>query len=321
MKKLLLISGLSFSILVHISAQPFQFKLNWKVGDKRTLKGESHEKEYENGVLTKDTIEYHELEISVIKETKNAFFINIRQENVALKSVVKFFNKVGQQELAKYKDLNLEYRIDKTTGKASLENWKKSRDFVLNSMKSIETYMKDKMPDESSTVKMLFLPIKMTFNSKESIDAYFNHTVNYLEYPYDQKVKLNDTITTTSKGANPMNPNDSLSETRKTVVKNMNKTTKQVDVWQTVIIDFEEVKKALKQMMEGMMTSFGVADSTKQKNGKDFDDIQMDMKLERIVTYNYQTSWPVKLTVNSSSIMQAAGRKSETFKTITATFR
>lgn len=307
--------------ILSMYAQPFQLKLNWKVGDTRILHGEVHEREYENGALTKDTSEYHEMEISVLKESKNEYFINIRQENIALRNVWKFFDKAGHEELVKYKDLNLEYSINKKTGKATLENWKESKTYVINSMKTIETYMQDKMPGHSSTVKMLFMPIKMGLNTKKEVEAYFNNEVNYLEYPYGQKVNLYDTTIVQTKDVNPIGTSDSLTTTIKSVVKNLNKSSKHVEVWQTLIIDFADYKETLKKMMKDMMLSLEVPDSTVQKNTKEIDEFEMDVDTERIVTYNYETSWPVKLEVNSHSLFQAPGKKSEAYKTVKANFK
>lgn len=301
---------------LHVWAQEFQFKLNWKVGDKKVVIASVHQSEYENGVQTLDTTEVDELEVKVINETKDAFYVNIHQENVALKVVARFFDKVGDPDLVKYKDMDLVYRFDKKTGNTTLENWKEIKTYVEKSMGSVEKYMKKKMPDDLTTVSFLFSLIKMNFQTQKDIEAYFDRQVDYLRYPLDQKITIGDTMKVIGKEANPFNKGDTLATTVKYVIKNLNPKTQQCEVWEKMEVDFSAFKKIMKDMMAGMMGAFGVADSTKVDQLNKMDDFIIYSDVQKLTQYNYATSWPESYVANSKVVFKVPNKKTESFKTV-----
>lgn len=287
----------------------------WKVGEKKTATIMQHETEYKYGKLIEDTITYRNVEIKVISENENEYILSVINENIALRSAVNFYEKMGE-ELSKYKNLELKYKINKKTGKAELINWKESQKFMDESFAQITKLIEKKVPEMASFAKLAFVPIEGIFKSKKNIESYMNGEIGYLLFPYDKKFVIGDTLKISESTQNPFNPKDSISQTTLAYLNNINDAKKVCDINTTDILDLAEFKKMMKTMIEKMAKSFGAEESSQAKT-KEIDDIDFNITNLSVITFDYNKTWPLKVVKTGKVI--ATTPKGKTEKTVVST--
>lgn len=326
MKKQFILILLLVSI-THLFAQPkdFYFKPTWKVGDKKILHIEDHEVEYQNGVKTEDTTDIMDVPVVVMKEDKDHYYLKITYQNIVLKQVEKFYDRM-KEELKNGHDLELIYKVNKADGKSSLDNWKQAQSFLNNNFKQITDLLQKKVPELAGFAKLTLRPIQEMCKSKESLESYFQDHVGFLTYPYGKKLALGDSLVTIEKDKNPLSSkNDSLSCKRVTYITNNNLAAKTMELHNDIIFDMNEFMALMKQMMEMMGKNLKVADSVMEKKSKQMDEefknIKMDATKTEIITFDYSKSWPTKVIQTGKVTMKEPKKSNEKIGTRTITIR
>lgn len=298
------------------SQTSFYFTPQWKVGDKKKAVSVTREVEYKKGELVEDTTYSLVTELTVTKEEKEAYLLSVRNENIALRTAVAFYEKMGE-ELPQYRTLELTYRFDKKTGKAELTNWKEAQRYMNQSFDQINALIKKKAPEMSSYTTMAFLPITEMFKSKENIEAYMQSEIDYLLIPYGRTFIPGDTLRELEKGANPFNPQDTIDQTTLYYLSNCQESASTCDINARVLLDLSEFKNMLKEMMKSMAKSFGVDEEAMNSKTKELDDFDMDITNHTLITFNKKTTWPVKVVRKGEVLTNDPKGKTE--KTITVT--
>jgi len=316
MRKLLTVTFLTISVLAF--GQDYNFKPNWKKGESKTVIITHTEKEYKKGELISDTTTFNEASIKVIKASKESYTLEILYENVALKSAIELYAKLGE-ELADYKNLKLIYKVNKETAESELVNWKEAQDFMNESFDQITTIFEKKVPEMVSFTSLIFLPIKEIFKSKENIEGYMETEIGYILTPFNKNFKLGETISKTETSENPFNPMQEISATTNLILKEVDKNNSTCIINQTIELDLSEFKEMIKTMIQKMAQSFGANDSITDSTSKEFDEFEMDMTNEQIITFDYKSSWVTKVLTTSSIIgtdPKEGKRKTEAISTV-----
>jgi hypothetical protein len=294
----------------------YLFLPKWNVGEQKTASIVSQETEYKNGKLISDTTIYLPMEMIVLKDNPNDYSLKIIYENIALRSVIKLYDKIGE-DLPKYKNMELIYKVDKKTGKSELENWKEVKNFMNQSFDQITTLLKKKAPEMAGFAKMAFDPIKNMYKDKKSMEGYMTNEIGYLLFPYGKKFIIGDTLKTIETCQNPFNPMDSIKQTTLSYLSNMSDSKNTCDINVSEILDLKEFSKMMKTMMESLAKSFGVADSSKAKAGKAIDDIKFDMTNLTTITFDTKSTWASKIVKNV--IVTVSEPKGKTEKIVKST--
>lgn len=318
MKKHILTITFLAIICYHAFGQTAEYKFTpkWKEGDKKTVTIEQNETEYKNGELVEENTSHLTTEIEILKENNDDYILKVVHENIALRTVVNFYDKLGD-ELNTYKNLKLEFRINKQTGKADLINWKDAQQFMNESFDQINTLLKKKVPDMAGIAKRTFVPIVEMFKSKENIEAYMSNEIGFLLFPYDKIFVVGDTLSTKESCANPFNPLDMITQTTLSYLSNLDETKKICDINTTEIYDLTEFKEMMKTMMENMTKSLGAEDSTRDKAAKEINSIDFDMSNLTVITFDYNSTWPVKVVKTGK--VTAGDPKGKTERTVIQT--
>jgi len=291
---LILFSTLSFS-------QEYNFKPKWNKGDVKQISVNTVEKEYEDGKLISDTTHYNEARIKVLKDNKEDYILEILLENQALKTAQLFYDKLGE-ELKDYRDLKLIYSINKKTAESDLLNWKEAQKFMTESFGQISTVIEKKVPDMASIIKFTFLPIEITFESKEGIEGYMQTNIGYILTPFNQNFKLGETITTAESANNPFNQMQEVSATNLLTLESVDEQTKTCIINEKLELDLSQFIEMMKGMMQQMSKSSGVNDSTITEKSKEMDDFDFEFNNFKVITFNYETSW-VEKVVNTGTVL------------------
>lgn len=309
-KNILTVSLLSIVQFGFCQTKEFVFLPKWKAGETKKVSIVQHETEYKKGELTKDTTTYLSYTIAVMKENPDDYQLKVLYTNVALSAATEFYDKMGD-ELTQYKNLELLYKVDKQTGKATLENWLAAQKFMNESFEQINALLKKKVPDMASVAKFAFAPIKKLFKSKENIESYMTDQIGYLFSPYNKKLVPGDTLSVTVAGANPLNPVDTINQTTLTYLGSVNESKKNCDILSKEIFDLSGFKKMMVSMMEKMSAAFGAADSSQAKARNEINSINFDVNNLTTISFDYGTSWPVKVVKTSTVLATDPRGKSE----------
>jgi len=314
--------------ITNLLAQPkaFYFKPTWKVGDKKMLHIENHEVEFKNGVKTEDTIEIMDVPVQVLKEDKDHFYLKITYQNIVLNSVEKLYDGL-KEELKNGHNLELIYKVNKSDGKSTLDNWKQAQSFLNNNFKQMMDLIKKKTPELAGFAKLTLKPVQDICASKESLESYFEDYVGFLTYPFGKKLTIGDSLIVIEKDKNPLSArnNDSLSCKHITYINNHNASKKTIDVHNDVIFDMNEFMALFKQMMEMMTKNLKIADSVREKRSKEMDDefknVKMEVTKTETINFDYSKSWPTKVVQVGKATMQEPKRSNEKTRTCTITVK
>jgi len=270
------------------------FKPRWKVGEKKEARIVQKETEYKNGELISDTTMYGVVEITVTGENKENYMLKVVQENVAMRSVINFYDKLGE-ELPDYQKLKLKYQVNKKTGEGELTNWKEANEYINNSFEQINALIEKKVPEMAAFTNIIFAPIKNMFKDKESIEAYMSEEIGYLIAPFGKNFVAGDTLKINDSAPNPFNPMDTVSATTLFYISENDEAQQVCTINKVDLLDMSSFVDMMKQMMTGMAKSFGVADSSMESKMNELDDIKFDIQKSEVITFDYKNSWPQKV--------------------------
>ena len=291
MKRIFTISSLIVSTLAF--SQDYNFKPQWNKGDVKQVMITQVKREYEDGKLIIDTTTYNEARVEVLKVNKDDYTLEILLENQALRTVIKFYNKLGE-ELKDYKDLKLIYSVNKETAESNLQNWEDAQEFMNNSFDQISSVLENKAPDVASFIGMGLMSLKEIFKSKENIEAYMEKNIGYILTPFNKNFKVGETITTTEIEENPFNPMQEISATTYLTLESVNKESETCIINQEVELDLSEFIEMMKGMIQKMAGSFGANDSITAEKTKEMDEFELDIKNLQVITFDYETTWVTK---------------------------
>ena len=304
-----------------LNAQDYNFLPKWKVGETKIVNTTEYRKEYKNGNLIKDTIEQQQYKIKVKRDDASNYYIVASFKNIALKSAVNAYAKFGEDVRIKdYKNLNLEYKVSKTTGKMELQNWEDARDFMNKSFDLITELMEEKSPEMSEAFKMSITPLKNMFSSKETTEEYVKEWISFIEIPYNKNFVLGDTLITYDSAENPMNPGQIITTQTNLMLSKVNLPNNSVKIEHSIVFDMTEFMEMMKEMMRGMAEAFAAAavdtedvseeemeakENARKDKMKELDDMVMEMDNEQYITYNTSTTWVTSIvslnTVNAET--------------------
>lgn len=279
----LLISALTYA------QTPVSFQPKWKVGDKRKATIVETGTGYKNGEITEQTTETIDVLYEVMKETVTDYTVKITIENIALKSVEKFYDKIGE-DLKAYKDLNLLYRVNKMGGTADLLNWKEAKAFIEESFEQVTKVVKKKSPDSEMMVGFVMKSVVTMFDSKEAVEGYLEGEVNMLIMPFGKAFPLNDTLKVDDYQANPFNPGEEVRAVQQYVLTDQGKGLYNIN--HTMDIDLSGFVAMMKEMMAGFGKSLGVSDSSVANKTAELDELEFNMDYHTNWVFNSNTSWP-----------------------------
>lgn len=289
----------------------YKFHPKWKVGDQKNVTIHQHETTFTNGKQTEDTTYIFTTEFTVLKETTDHFILKVLKENIALRNVVHFYENLDE-DLKNYKNLSLEYQIDKNTGKAELINWKEAQKFMIESIDQINKLIEKKAPEMKEVTEFTLAPIYESFKNKDHIESYMRNDMDYLLFPYDKTFKIGDTLSIKNLCANPFSPKDTITQTTLAYLSKIDETTKICDFNITEIYDLTEFKNVMKAMMKKI---------TKSEDTEQIDNINFDGTNIILITFDYNTTWPLKVTKYGKVIAIDPRRKTEKIITQTITLK
>ncbi|MDB5284864.1 MAG: hypothetical protein JWO06_3939 [Bacteroidota bacterium] len=323
MKKILLpVILLCVFTAIFSQTKPISFLPKWKVGEKKTVTIVERKKEVEDGNTKKDTTESSKAEISVVAESKDDYTVKIVYDNLALNSVTSLLSKPA--DLGKYKSLDLKYSVNKRDGKVELINWKEVETFMVSSFDLLNAILKDKEPDMAPLAKSILGPIREQLKGKTNVQSYMEGEIGYLLYPYDKKLGSRDTLKTEQSMPSPFKAGDSLNTTTITYLSNINETAHVCDINKVTQYDLSKFMAMMKTLMAGMsknMGSDGKKKDAQKEMEKELAKMKFDISQREVTTFDYNTSWPLKIVNTKKSAVSAGGKNMERTTSITTTFK
>jgi len=281
------------AVCATVSAQTYEFNPKWEKGTEKVLTMVQVEREYENDELISDTTVYNKAIVMVIEESKSDYTLEIIYENQALRAVLNFYSKIGE-ELQEYKDLKLLFSLDKESAETELLNWEETQDFMNGSFDQITGVLEEKNPEMAPYAGMIFMPIKEIFKSKENVEGYILNSIGYLLVPFQHEFRLNEAISSTESQENPFNPMQEISATTIVTLKSVDQVSGDCVIDREVKLDLSQFIEMIKGMMRSMAKSFGVDEESTDEKAEEFKNFEMDIINIQTIHYNSKSTWVQK---------------------------
>lgn len=295
------------------------FTPKWKVGDKKHLAIVTTKEETKDGKKQPSELDEMEADVEVTKEDAEYYYITISYENVVYTATAKLYDKLDEKSKA-MKKLDLKYKVNKKTGEFDLLNWKEVQGFITGSIDHMTEMLGKKDKSLGSMANIVFGPISKLFESKETITAYASDEIGYISAPFGKKLVIGDTLSVTEKVQNPFMPTDSIQGTTLTYLKSVNTAKQTCEIGGKEIMDLSAFKKMMLDMIMGMAKSLGQEEKAKD-DLKAFDDMVFDLDIDEVLTFDYNTTWPVKYVKTSTVVMKMEKRNTNAKSTKTVTIK
>lgn len=274
--------------------QNYNFKPQWKQGETKTITIVQTEREYEDDKLISDTASYNDARIKVLKDKAESYTLEVKMENQVLRSVMDLYESVGD-ELPGYRDLKFVCVVNKETSASEIENWEEVRDFMNNSIEQTGKLLEEKAPEIAPFMGLVFMPLKAAFDSKETIEEYFDDQFGYILTPFNKNFELGQAISETETDENPFKPGLDISTTTLLTLNSVNSKENSCKITQEVILDLSAFNEMMKGMLQRMAESFGSSDSTIAESTLDLDKYKMDVKNSQEITFDIKSTWVTKV--------------------------
>jgi hypothetical protein len=318
MKKLaILFTILLITQIAFTQAQQRVFTPNWKVGEKKYISIVEEKIAYESDSLKTNETNTIEGEITVTRADNLSYFLTIKYENVVLQSFQKLYDKLGE-ELPAFKTIELQYKVNKQTGKSDMVNWKEANDYVQKSFVEVSKIINNKMPETAGMLDIVFAPIKDLFKSKESAEGFFGKELGCVLSPFGRKYSTVDTLVTQERTKNPFGQ-DSLSATTRSILSNVNDANGTCDIISSTEMDMSQLVQMIKSMMTKMMKGMEGKDDEAKEALAELDKIKMEMVNSEVLSFNFRTSWTTVCVQKTIVDVNMPGRSGKQYvnKTIT----
>lgn len=171
-------------------SQTYSFKPNWENGTVKTIEMSTSTKEYENGEVISDTTTFNQAKITVTKDLKANYEVEVLFENQVLTAAKEFYDKIGE-ELGEFSAIKIKLSVSKETGEVSVLNPKEVKDFYMKGFDQITELMEEKVPEMAPFMKLALSPINKMFESKENLEAYAKEMVGFVFVPFEHEYTLN----------------------------------------------------------------------------------------------------------------------------------
>ncbi len=296
----------------------------WKKGEEKSYTIRTVQKEKKGGIIEKDTSFIKRGSIKVIGKNSDSYKLRVIIENVAYRKTVELFEK-EKKELDIYKDLKLEYTVDRKTGKHELANWKEAQDFMRLSTDKYYELLGEKYPESKGIMQLAFAPLEKMLNKKESIEALFEDEVWAIFSAYDISLSPSKKVIKTNKEKNPFDETEELEVDIEYELKSINKKTNTSIIISKVEWDEEMFKTMMRTMMLEMMSSFGLEGEELEQGKKGIEEKIAALEYSRTttnkITYDTKTTWVSKVIMKDNSIIKDGDNEGVVEVTKTFTIR
>ncbi len=270
------------------AAQKYDFKPKWKVNDIKSIKTTQVEKSYEDSRLVSDSTIYKQAQIKVISVDKSVYTVEIYLENLAFQKACSYYYN-PEENLKDYKDVKFLCSIDKDSVLLKLLNWAEVQKTMKYSMDIMLSDISVRAPDMVSYIDLAFMSVEETFSSKENVELYLQHNIGYLFIPFNKDFKPGETIKESGLQKSSIVTFQDIPTTTLLTMESVNKRLKSCVIHQEVKPDFTEFLK----MMNGMIQS--MPDSVKTDDGEAQSDMDLEVRDNVVINYNYKTTWVTKV--------------------------
>lgn len=288
MRRLITIALLAVSTIS--VGQDYNFKPKWKKGDVKEISTSQVEKSFEDDNLISENTTTYEATVKVVNENNEAYTLEVYMENQALRLTTEYYEEIASK-LENLSDLKLVYSVHKETGVSELMNWKEAQEFMNGSVDRITNVFEEEAPDEIPVLEMVLGSTKNIFESKESIEEYFENQLGYILLPFCNDFTISKTISKTEKKASFLKSEKEILFTTNITLASIDKKTNTAIIVKEVEHDLSEVIIERKSRMKEIFEPYGLSD----KKLQEIDNLDMSIENKQLISFNTKTTWVTKV--------------------------
>jgi len=288
-----LITVLAFFTNCYGQNKKVNLKLNWKVGDVKSVTITENIKKYQNKKFDSDSLVAHCNKIMVSNENDSTYFIHYQIENYLINLGTSFYTNLGSELSDNDKYIELKYRINKATLKTELLNPTESDSAIHIGLKRIIHILEERVPTKAQTAKS---QLNKCYADNKDLEIQTLLLFPDLLHPYNKSFVVGDTLITSDSLFNPIKFPKFGGAILKTTIPAFEKSDNPVQIHVKRIYDFEHMKSML---MEGLKKT-----KTKPQKEKDLGDMLIESMASMlslvhfeytdtaIISHRLDSSWP-----------------------------
>lgn len=274
----------------------YQFKPNWKVGDKHVATTYHYEEKFENGEMEETYEDTLVVWYKVSGMTKSYYELEVTLESPVWQGAIELAEEKSlKKDLEKYKYLVAKYHVAQLTGEFTLQNWKELSEQVNNSCEQIDALFEKKLPEMASLTGLLWMSVKKSFSTESRVKNTLDKELNYLMVVFDKTFTVGDTLVRTETEANPFQPGATLSVNHLTILESVNEQAGTCVVKTQVEMDLTAFLELMKGMMKGLGEAFDADEEKMEETSQQFDEMTFDIENYQLIDFNYKTGWPMRV--------------------------
>ncbi len=286
-------------------SQEVSFSPNWSVGEKKMVQVKKETRMVEGDSVTQDDVSTYDFLAEIKDATDKNFIIEFTLDNGEL--IESFKENILTKEM-NIQPTIIRFSVDKESGKEELMNWEEIRDKIVG---DIDTIVKNQDNWEEYSKEMMELTIaaaavKVALLSESATKSVVMESVGFMFIPFGKKFVLGKGVEVNESTANPFSPKaDTLVSVTTYTLESMDKASGMAKIKSSSDIDTEMFKKAMMEMMIGMVKAFGGTEEEIEEVMEELKDMEFNMNRSAEMTFNSKTSWPVEMvetTTTSSKI-------------------
>lgn len=186
MKHFLVINALILSFFAF--SQEYSFIPKWKVGDKKTISISTRDIITPNNRFeSSDTTIFEKITISILKEDSDFYTIEVNYDNPVVSIFIYELPSITKK-LNPYSQIKFTYTLNKKTKQIQVQNWQEIQTKVFKQRDKVQSIvLKESKELNQQLLNMIFIPIKMMFNSEKMTNLYFKNILGFLTLPFERE--------------------------------------------------------------------------------------------------------------------------------------
>lgn len=300
----LLITGIA-------NGQTYQFKPEWKVGEKKTIIKHQVYKKYEQGELVQEdeqTFESPQL-IEVLKNAPDFIDVVLNTDMDEYKVVLELVEKINT-EIEFPEKLQITYRLNKNTAEIEVLNIDEL--FSVYNLGAEKLRKKlDELKNEDEKIYMLMKLISGSvcdtyfnlFSSESEFEKLLIRKIEPIIVPYKTAYQPGDTVISEEFTYNPLNPSTKIVSKVTATFNISGDNPSYFEFFFTIEIDQEQFENYFIEMMKSLSTSF-VADEEEEKEViEQISEVNISYQISQNVLFDSHSNWVKSITTTIHTYM------------------
>lgn len=295
MKKLIIFGSLMLSSVLLAQNEAKQLTPKWEKGLVSEYMGSysyiGHD-DNENDIRTQQRFN---LNFEVVQDEKEQYIIRSLVPNFVLLEVLELSNN-GKADFSVFKEVNIYYSYNKSTGAINLLNWENLKEIYTESKAEMSKYAQH-YPQKLMKLDGMFIVLDAKFDNQKTVTKLYTEQINWFTSFFKKNFSENKSFTTSTGIINPFFNDENLKVSAKNTVNEINKEDKSFSYTKTFTIKDSYYKYKLEEYLKTKENKKLISEKEKQQLSK-LGPTSYSPNFVENHTINYETTLPISFKID-----------------------